>query len=277
LSPRRSVLLGILGAGLLSAFLLGLNPADLAPDHASLLVRFLSAAIRPAFVSEGSGTAMLPRLVEAIRATVVFAAAGVSLALALALPLGFLASHAAWEGDPAGAETPGRRLLRRTIAPAATAVTRLLIAGLRSIHELLWAMLLLAAIGLTDIAAVIAIALPYAGILAKIFSEMIDEAPRDAVVALRAAGASPAQVFLLGLVPRALPDMTSYSFYRFECGLRSSAVLGFFGFPTIGYHLAAAFQNLQYREVWTWLYALFLLVLVADTWSGRLRRRRSFA
>jgi phosphonate transport system permease protein len=138
-------------------------------------------------------------------------------------------------------------------------------------------MLLLAAIGLTDIAAVIAIALPYAGILAKIFSEMIDEAPRDAVVALRAAGASPAQVFLLGLVPRALPDMTSYSFYRFECGLRSSAVLGFFGFPTIGYHLAAAFQNLQYREVWTWLYALFLLVLVADTWSGRLRRRRSFA
>ena len=48
--------------------------------------------------------------------------------------------------------------------------------------------------------------------------------------------------------------------------------VGFFGFPTLGYHLAASFENLYYGEVWTYLYVLLVLVLVVDWWSGRLRR-----
>jgi phosphonate transport system permease protein len=90
---------------------------------------------------------------------------------------------------------------------------------------------------------------------------------------MRDAGASPLQVFFVALVPRALPDMLAYAFYRFECALRSSAVLGFFGFPTLGYYIAASFENLVYGEVWTYLYALFILVATADWWSGALRRR----
>ncbi len=269
MSRRRWVLLSVPLAGLAAAIVLRLDPRDLLPQNASLLMRFLGAAVQPAWTSEGTGRPLLPLILEAIRFTVAFASAGVSLALALALPLGFLASRAAWEGDPG--EHRGRR---HVLAPGVTAGTRGLIAGLRSVHELLWAMLLLAAFGRSDLAAVFAIALPYAGVLAKIFSEMIDETPRDAARAVRAAGGTTAQVFLLGLLPRALPDLASYSFYRFECGLRSAAILGFFGFPTLGYHLAASFENLHYREVWTWLWVLFLLVLLADTWSGRLRRRR---
>jgi len=144
---------------------------------------------------------------------------------------------------------------------------------LRSIHELLWAVLLLAAFGLGHLVAVMAIAIPYSGILAKVFSEMVDEAPRAAATALRDAGASPLQVFLFGLLPRALPDITAYTFYRFECALRSSAILGFFGFPTLGYYIAASFENLLYGEVWTYLYVLFGLITVMDWWSGALRRR----
>jgi phosphonate transport system permease protein len=90
---------------------------------------------------------------------------------------------------------------------------------------------------------------------------------------LRGAGASPLQVFAFGLVPRAAPDLAAYSFYRFECAVRSAAVLGFFGFPTLGYAIAQAFENLHYREVWTYLYALLALVLLIETWSGALRRR----
>jgi ABC-type phosphate/phosphonate transport system permease subunit len=119
----------------------------------------------------------------------------------------------------------------------------------------------------------VAIAIPYGGTLAKIFSELIDEAPRDSAGALRELGASPAQQFVFGLVPRALPDMCAYAFYRFECAVRSSAVLGFFGFPTLGYSIAQAFENLHYREVWTYLYALIALVLLVELWSGSLRRR----
>ena len=95
--------------------------------------------------------------------------------------------------------------------------------------------------------------------------------------ALRATGASPAQVFAFGLLPRALPDMAAYAFYRFECALRSSAILGFFGLPTLGYYISASFDNLYYREVWTYLYALIALVVLVETWSGRLRRRQAFA
>ena len=67
-------------------------------------------------------------------------------------------------------------------------------------------------------------------------------------------------------------DLVAYTFYRFECALRSSAVLGFFGFPTLGFHLAASFENLHYGEVWTYLYVLFGLIALADWWSGRIRR-----
>jgi phosphonate transport system permease protein len=70
-----------------------------------------------------------------------------------------------------------------------------------------------------------------------------------------------------------MPDMITYSFYRFECALRSSAILGFFGYPTLGFFIAASFENLHYGEVWTYLYTLFFLVTVVDWWSGALRKR----
>jgi phosphonate transport system permease protein len=144
---------------------------------------------------------------------------------------------------------------------------------MRSVHELLWAVLFLAAFGLNSFGAVIAIAIPYGGTLAKIFSELLEEAPRESARALAQLGASPAQRFAFGLAPRALPDMCAYAFYRFECAVRSSAVLGFFGFPTLGYSIAQAFENLHYREVWTYLYALIALVLLLELWSASLRRR----
>ena len=88
----------------------------------------------------------------------------------------------------------------------------------------------------------------------------------------RSGGAPAGQRFLFGLLPQALPDMTAYTFYRFECALRSSAGLGFFGFPTLGYHLSASFENLYFREALTYLYVLFALVLLVDWWSGRIRK-----
>ena len=144
---------------------------------------------------------------------------------------------------------------------------------MRSIHELLWALLFLIALGLTPIAAVIAIAIPFSGTFAKIFSEMIDEAPSDAADALSASGATPLRVYLFGLVPRALPDMLAYILYRFECALRASAVIGFFGIATLGFYIRNAFEDLNYPLVWTYLYALILMVILFDVWSGYARRR----
>ena len=101
----------------------------------------------------------------------------------------------------------------------------------------------MAAMGLTPLAAVIALAIPHTGILAKIFAEMVDEAPRDAAKHLRDSGASPLQQYLFGLLPRARNDLVAYGYYRFECIVRGSAVLGFFGIETIGKYIKDAFDK----------------------------------
>ena len=276
---RGLVLASIAVAGLWAGFELGLDPRDLVPGSGGLEMagELFSRAFSPALTYEAADLpediVPLPlKALDAARLTVVFAAAAISLSVVFGMVLGFLASTAWWAGDPAGGDRP-LRLVRRAVRPAIYGGSRVVIALMRSVHELLWAVLLLAALGLSELSAVIAIAVPYTGTLAKVFSEMLDEAPRDSALALRAAGASPAAVFLFGLLPRALPDMTAYAFYRFECALRSSAVLGFFGYPTLGYYIAASFENLFYGEVWTYLYTLFLLVALADWWSGALRRR----
>ena len=253
----------LLLAGIWAAWHLQLDLTQILPGHRSWAParEFFAAALHPALTFQGSfqgGThSLLAQAGQAALMTVVFAATSLSVALVGGMVLGFLSSYSLLGGGWGGAVVVAARFLSSL---------------LRSVHELIWAVLLLAALGYSHLVAVVAIALPFTGTLAKIFSEMMDETPREAAVALKLSGASPAQQFLYGVLPRALPDMIAYTFYRFECALRSSAVLGFFGSPTLGYYLAASFENLYYREVWTYLYVLLGLVLLVEWWSSRLRR-----
>ena len=268
-SSRAGVLLAIALATAWACWWLTGVPGRFAITQGGLDVAraLLLRAVTPALTYESAvppGTVpLLWKAVTAAQATLTFAAAAMSLALVGGAIFGFFASSAWW------AETAARPVA----GPLCYGITRVVIAVLRSIHELLWAVLLLAAFGLGQLAAVLAIAIPYAAILGKVFAELLDEAPRDAAQALRDSGATSLQAFLFGLLPRALPDMTAYAFYRFECAVRSSAILGFFGFPTLGYYVSASFENLHYGEVWTYLYVLFAVVAVLDWWSGALRRR----
>ena len=268
LGRRGVALLVIFGAAVLAWWGLGLSLGQLGAGSGggwSLAADFFGSALHPAlhyqadFVPEGTQP-FLVRVLESARLTVVFAAAGMSLALVLGLLLGCLASESWWEGRGRGGAS-----LRW--------ILRAFIVAMRSVHELLWAVIFLAAFGAAPATAVIAIALPFGGTLAKVFSEMIDEAPRRPAEALQALGASPAQRFLFGLLPAAAPDMAAYAFYRFECAVRSAAVMGFFGITTLGYYLRLSFENLHFREVWTYLYALIVVVLVLEGWSALLRRR----
>lgn len=276
---RGVALLGILLAGVVAFLALGLDFRDVIPDRGGLTVmgKFFSRAFSPALTYEASfvpeGTQ--PLLLKAIRSagkTIFFAAAGLGLALVLGVVFGFFASNAWWAGEVSGSKHPLLRWARRSVLPLVYGGTRVLIAVMRSIHELLWATLFLAAFGLSDTTAVLALAIPYGGMLAKIFSEIVDEAPRDTLLALKGLGASPLQVFFFGLVSRVAPDLLAYLFYRFECAVRASAILGFFGYTTLGYYLAASFENLHYGEVWTYLYVLIALVSVLDWWSSAFRR-----
>ena len=85
---------------------------------------------------------------------------------------------------------------------------------LRSVHEIVWAILFLQALGAEPMAAVLAIAIPYSATLGKVFSELIDEAPKETPNALRDNGATRLQVYVFALLPMVIPDLLAYLLYR---------------------------------------------------------------
>jgi len=144
-------------------------------------------------------------------------------------------------------------------------VVRPFCAFIRSIHEIFWALIFLQGFGLTPLTGVLAIAIPYAGIFVKVFSEILEEADARAVAAAPA-GASHLSLFFFVRLPDVRPHLMTYSFYRLECGLRSSAVLGFVGLPTLGFHLQTAFKQGEYSEVSALLILFYLLIATIRYW-----------
>ena len=199
---------------------------------------------------------------DALRAswrTIAYAVAGLSLALAIGLPLGVIASGVL-------NRSPWMRRLNQS-------AVRFILAFFRSIHELVWAWLFVAALGLSPMAAVLALGIPYGGILGRIYSELLQDVPEAPLRALRSAGASEWRVLWFGRLPMALPDMLSYSFYRLECGIRSAAILSFVGLGGLGYQVQISLDDLDYSRAWTFLLALVVLVVAVDVWSTLVRRR----
>ena len=196
---------------------------------------------------------------EACWYTVAYAVGGVTLAIALGLPLGIIASGT---------------LARSTkVRLPAVLITRGFLAFTRSIHELVWAWLFVAAIGLSPMAGILALAIPYGGILGRIYSEILNDVPEAPLRALRASGASEWKVLLYGRLVMALPDMLSYSFYRFECAIRAAAIMSFVGITGLGYQIQLSLDDLLYGQVWTLLLLLVALIGLVDSWSTIVRRK----
>ena len=188
--------------------------------------------------------------------TVSYAVAGITVAIAIGLPLGVVASGTGF--------TQG--------SPWVAAVVRLFLAAIRSIHELVWAVLFVTAFGLSPLAAILAIALPYGGILGRIYADLINDVPAPPLQALRASGASPLRLLLYGRLPMALPDLLGYTFYRFECAIRAAAIMSFVGIRGLGYEIQLSLNDLLFNQVWTLMLFMIALVMVVDMWSSRLRR-----
>lgn len=141
-------------------------------------------------------------------------------------------------------------------------------AVVRAVHELFWALIFLQMFGLSPVTGVLAIAIPYAGIVAKVYAEILEEAdPRP----LRAVpmGAGRTSVFLFVRLPDVWAHFRTYSMYRLECGIRSSAVLGFIGLPTLGFHLESAFRQGQYSDVSALLILFYLIVATMRVWMRK--------
>ena len=230
------------------------------PGGWPLAARFLQAALQP----ELSGQ-FLQLTGQATLVTLAFAVCGIFLSLILGVGGGILASEVWWQS----LVSPQRQALFR----GPWLAFRSLLASLRAVHEIIWGLIFVNIIGLDPLSAILAIAIPFGAITAKVYSEILDETPRHAFTALRNSGASTAKAFAYTLLPQALRDWLSYGFYHFECAIRAAAVLGIIGAGGLGHQIFLSFQTLKYQQIWTLFYALFLLNGLVDFCSSLLRRR----
>lgn len=149
---------------------------------------------------------------------------------------------------------------------ARSRAVRLACAFLRSVHELFWALLLIQVAGLSAATGIVAIALPYSGIFAKVFAEMIEEADLSAERVLPE-GTSIVSRFAYARIPELAPQFWTYALYRLECGMRSTLVLGFVGLPTIGFHLDSFFKQGHYAQAAALLFSFYVLIGTRRLWA----------
>ncbi|HQR55633.1 MAG TPA: phosphonate ABC transporter, permease protein PhnE [Burkholderiaceae bacterium] len=170
---------------------------------------------------------------------------------------------------------PASRLHDHDRAPG-RAPARLLLNALRAVPELVWAALLLIAAGLGPFAGTLALAVHTTGVLGRLFSEAIENAAPGPAAALRTQGCGTARVFLYATLPQVLPQLMSYSLYRWENNIRAAAVLGVVGAGGLGQMLSFHMGLFQMHKTATVLLAMLLLVALVDgasfAWRGWLTR-----
>ncbi|MDQ6618500.1 MAG: ABC transporter permease subunit [Pseudomonadota bacterium] len=197
--------------------------------------------------------------------TVAIATVGTTAAIMLAIPAALVATRQL----SISAVVDGRMCV-------ACAVLRRVVRGalilLRSVPEIVWALLFVRAVGLGDTAGVLAIALTYAGMLGKVYTEILESTDSGATRALLASGASRLQAFMYGSLPAALPELTSYTVYRWECAIRASVVMGFVGAGGLGMQMELSLKMLAGNEVLTMLVVFVALVWISDMISAWLRK-----
>ncbi|MCS6920348.1 MAG: phosphonate ABC transporter, permease protein PhnE [Elioraea sp.] len=191
----------------------------------------------------------------ALAETLAMAFLGTLLAATVAVPLGFLGAR---NVVPVGLFHFGIRRL---------------FDGLRGIDSLIWAIVFVAAVGMGPFAGVLALAVPDAGTLAKLFAEAIENVEKRQVEGVEAAGGSPVERARFGILPQVLPVMLANVLYFFESNTRSATILGVVGAGGIGLQLAERIRLDDWQEVAFIILLILLTVSVIDWASGRLRRR----
>ena len=209
---------------------------------------FLSRSVPPDW-------SILPRLWAPALETIQIAVWGTLLSVLLALPLSFIAAS----------NLHSWHWLRR--------ITRQFLNVVRSINELILALVFVSAVGLGPFPGVLALALHGMGMLAKFFAEAIEEIDEGPLQALRSAGATQLQIIAFGVVPQVITAWIAVVLYRFEVNLRSATVLGMVGAGGLGFELVSSLKLFRYQETATCIIVITVMVIAADMVSNWLRSR----
>ncbi len=219
----------------------------------NILYRFLSASIQPSLEP-----IVLQSAWRGIQITIATALLGWVISTLIGTILGLLSSNIFWQVFE--------------LSQWKGSLLRKLLAIPRSIHELIWGLLLLQLFGISQWVAIIAICIPYSCLVARVLSDQIDSLDHRALIALQQSGASPFSALITTLVPSMIPVINSYGGYQLECALRGATILGVFGLGGVGTELQLTLQSLEFREMWTSLWMLGVVMISFETFLNWYRQ-----
>ncbi|MGH6955417.1 MAG: phosphonate ABC transporter, permease protein PhnE [Caulobacteraceae bacterium] len=225
----------------------GLPRAVLLVTHSDAMKSFLTDFLRPDFSQWQTYVAMMWLTIE-------IALWGTAGAIVIALPLGLLAAR---NLTPLWVQQPVRRLLDL----------------MRSVPDLVLGAVFIVAVGPGPLAGVLALALNTGGVLAKLFSEAVEQIERGPVEGVRATGAAPVQEVVWGVLPQVAPLWTSYALYRFESAARAATVLGLIGAGGIGQTLIDSINGFDYSQTGAIVIVVIVAVTAIDLLSQIIRTR----
>jgi phosphonate transport system permease protein len=262
--PRIRVYSLILAALIVGVYIWGLNGTDARPSELvegiPNIVNFILRLMPPALEIEQKvlpifGAIPFPTILTAIVETLQMAIIGSSISIILSIPFGLLAARNI---------TPNAMLYQ---------ATRLMLNVIRAIPELIWALIFVAAVGLGPFGGVLALGVGSIGSLSKLYAESIEAIDPQQVLALRATGANPLQVFIYSVLPQALPVTASYSLLSFESNVRAATILGLVGAGGVGFVLQKYMALFQYHRLTGAVILLAITVTVIDRTSAYLRKK----
>lgn len=195
---------------------------------------------------------ILPTLIRAIWETIQISFTGTILGFLMSLPLAFLGAH---------------NLFGRSI----TATVRLIVGGIRTVPSILFGVIFVIAFGLGPTAGTLGVAFYTIGYLAKLYYEAFEAVDIEVIEAVNSTGCNRLQLFRFAILPETANTIISQLLFMFEYNIRASTIMGFVGAGGIGYYMVGYVQMLQYKHLLTTLILTFLVVMIIDYLSFRIR------
>jgi phosphonate transport system permease protein len=197
---------------------------------------------------------------------------GSLVAVVLALPLSLLATGTLlYRGILFEARPPAPRA--KVVRVAVYALGKATLNVLRTIPEIVWALIFVFMVGLGPFPGVLALGFHTGGVLGKLFGEVLEDVDPRPIEALQSTGASRLRILIYGVLPQALPQFVSYALYRWEVNIRAAAIMGFVGAGGLGQQIHIAISLFHEQQLLTLILAIYVIVTLVDALSAWLRAR----
>ncbi len=150
---------------------------------------------------------------------------------------------------------------------------RMLMTLSRSVHEVVWGLVFVAAVGLGALAGVLAMAVRSIGFISKTVAEAIEDVNQGPVEAMRAVGANRFQVLMFGIVPQVLPVIIGNVIFEWDVNIRRSTIMGLVGAGGLGLALHRQIASYNYGGIATVIFTILLLIIFGEWFSAWARKK----